>query len=175
MPATANSAARYRSGNTTPRAARYPTAVSKYTNAPPGPVAAAATLTPNGAMPPYTTAPGTTNPTAAHNAASAICRGSAPRFSSVCPVSGRPAPTYACCFTILHRHFLIIYFEYTRRAAGGFVKRGGLMVGFCVGFAFMRRFFPFSGRNRRAFFTICAQAGIYAKKPPDNMSEVVNS
>lgn len=58
IPATAATAARYRSGKAAPSGSRYPIPVARYTTTLPGPDTAAAAPTPKGARLPYTVAQG---------------------------------------------------------------------------------------------------------------------
>ena len=73
MPATAATAARYRSGDDAPSGSRYPMPVARYTTTLPGPDTAAAAPTPNGARLPYTVARGTIRATIPHSAMRSTC------------------------------------------------------------------------------------------------------
>ena len=83
MPATATTAATYRSGSTALPGSRYPITVVKYTAAAPPAGTAAANETPKGVRLLNMAARGISNPNNAHRAVRAICRLRGCRFSRV--------------------------------------------------------------------------------------------
>ena len=103
IPATAATAARYRSGKAAPSGSRYPIPVARYTTTLPGPDTAAAAPTPKGARLPYTVARGTITPTIPHSAISSTCRS---RLSSPDACRGITAvPLLFFCFNVLTTTF----------------------------------------------------------------------